>query len=123
MATGMASAGAAAALDTLLGTSANRFVQLHTDEPGAAGTTNVATETDRATTQFAAASGGAKATNADADWTAVAATEEYTHFTIWSAGSGGTFQYSGTVTGGSVTLGNDFQIASGDLTCNITPAS
>jgi len=123
MATGVASASAASSLDTILGTSANRYVQLHTGDPGAAGTANIAGNTTRAVTQFAAASGGSKSTNADATWTSVSNTETYTFFSIWSAASSGTFYFSGTVTGGAVTAGNDFKFASGNLTCNITPAS
>ena len=47
MATGVASASAASSLDTILGTSANRWVKLHTADPGAAGTSNAAANTTR----------------------------------------------------------------------------
>lgn len=125
MATGMASASAATSLDSILGTSSNVYVKLHLGDPGAAGTTSPAVNTTRAAVQFAAASGGAKTSNSDASWTSVSTTETYSHFSIWSTvgPAGGTFLYSGTVTGGAVTAGNDFKIASGQLSCNITPAS
>lgn len=126
MATGMAAASAASSLDTILGTSANVYMKLHiTGEPGAAGTTNPAVNTTRAAVQFAAASSGAKASNSDAAWTSVSTTETYLYFSIWSTvgPAGGTFLYSGTVTGGAVVAGNDFKVASGSLSCNITPAS
>ncbi len=123
MATGVASASAASSLDTILGTSANRYVQLHPADPGAAGTTSIAANTTRAVVQFAAASGGAKSSNADASWTSVSTTETYSHFSIWSAASSGTFYFSGTISGGGVTAGQDFKISSGSLTVNITPAS
>lgn len=58
-------------------------VQLHTGEPGEAGTSNVATETDRTVATFAAAAAGACASDADITWTAVAATETYTHISLW----------------------------------------
>lgn len=121
MATGIAAASAASSLDTVL--AGTVYVKLHTADPGAAGTTAPASNTTRAAVTFAAASGGSKTSNADATWTSVPTTETYTHFSLWTASSGGTFLYSGTVTGGAVTAGQDFKIPSGSLVANITPAS
>lgn len=85
MAVGLASATAAALLDAL----ANQtnytaptalWIQLHTADPGAAGTTAVATESTRKdiTAAFAAASGGTVSSNVAVTWTNVAGTEDYT---------------------------------------------
>lgn len=121
MAEGMSVGQANASLDTVL--TGTTWVQLHTAAPGAAGTSNVAANSTRKSITMAAASAGDKASNSAAAWTTVPNTETYTHFTIWTASSAGTFLYSGTVTGGAVTAGNDFTIASGSLTCSITEAS
>lgn len=87
------------------------WVQLHTGDPGSAGTSNVATETDRQEiTDWSAAASGSMGMAAALLWTAVAATETYTHLSIWSASTGGTFRASGTVTGGAVLIGGDFQL-------------
>lgn len=118
---GIANAGANTALDSAI--SGTVYVQLHTGHPGSAGTTSVATESTRVAVTFASAAGGSKASNADALWSAVAATETYTFFTLWSASSGGTFLWSGTVTGGGVTSGQDFTITSGNLTVSFTEAA
>lgn len=125
MATGMAPASAASSLDTILGTGANVYVKLHLGDPGAAGTSNPAVNTTRAAVQFAAAAGGVKTSNTDASWTSVSTSETYTHFSLWSTvgPAGGTFLYSGTITGGAVVAGNDAKIASGSLAVNVTPAS
>lgn len=121
MATGLASADINSALDTIF--TGTQWIQLHTGDPGAAGTANVATNNTRDSVTWAAASGGSKATAADAAWTSVSTTETYTHFSVWSASSAGTFHGSGTVTGGGVTAGQDFTIPSGSLTMSITGAA
>ncbi len=92
------------------------WIKFHVGDPGAAGTANPATETDRTQASFAAASGGAIATDEDLLLSGVAASEDYTHWTGWSASSGGTCGWSGTVTAAPVTSGNDFRIPSGGLT-------
>lgn len=113
MAEGWASAVADDNLDTQL--AVYRWIQLHTGAPGAAGTSNVATEATRKQATFAAASAGAATTTGDLDWTNVAGSEDYTHFTAWSAETDGNFGFSGTVTANPVTAGDDFSIAAGDL--------
>lgn len=89
------------------------FIQLHTGSPGAAGTSNVATNNTRKATTFAASSGGTIASNADINWTNVAGTETYSHFSLWDASTAGNFLGSGTLTANGVTAGDNFQIASG----------
>lgn len=116
-------ADANAALDTMYTTAGNTWIQLHTGVPGAAGTTNIATNSTRVQVTWSAAASGVKTSSADAAWTSVAATEVYTHFSIWSLVSGGVFHGSGAVSTGSVTAGNDFKIASGSLTMTSTVAA
>lgn len=130
MAVGLASATAAALLDAL----ANQtnytaptalWIKLHVGDPGAAGTSNAATETTRkdATSAFAAASGGTCTTNAALTWTSVAGTEDFTHYSVWSASTNGTFYWSGTITANSVTAGDTFTLASGDIDLSVSVAS
>lgn len=111
---------AQAILDSLSG---DPYVQLHTAEPGAAGGTAIATETTRQQASLGAAAGGAISNDADIAWTTVAGSEDYTHFSLWSASTGGTFLWSGTVTANAVTAGDNFTIASGDLDLTIGVAS
>lgn len=101
------------------------WVQLHTGAPGANGTANVATNSTRKQVTWGAAAGGVLTSTGDAAWSGgeVTATENYTHFTVWSASSSGTFGWSGAVTGGNVTAGTAFTIPSGSLTGTLTLAS
>lgn len=100
------------------------WVQLHTGAPGAAGTANVATETDRVQATFGTgASGGALANTAPVTWTDVAGSEDYTHFTAWDAATSGAFLFSGSVTANAVTSGNTFTFNTGDLDVSVPVAS
>ena len=99
-------------------------VQLHTGAPGAAGTSNVATETDRVQGTFGdAATGGAISNTTALTWTGVAGSEDYTHFSAWDSATEGTFLFSGTITASAVVAGNDFTIPIGDLDVSLTVAS
>lgn len=121
MAEGWGPTAANSALDTLV--AAYPHMQLHVGAPGSAGTANVATETDRMEVGWASAASGAVASNTQEQWTNVAGTEDYTHCTFWSATTSGTFGFSGTVTANSVTAGDTFTIASGDIDVSVTLAS
>ena len=121
MAVGFSTAAANAALDTVGAT--YRWVKLHTGDPGAAGTSNAATETTRKQATFGAASSAAMTTTGDLTWTSVAGSEDYTHVSLWTASSGGTFGASGTVTANAVTAGDTFVIATGNLDVSLPVAS
>lgn len=121
MATGLGSAGANTGLDAVA--AAYTWVKLHVGDPGAAGTSNAATETTRKQATWTAASSGAISNNGALSWTSVAGTEDFTHFTVWTASSGGTFGFSGTITANAVTAGDTFTIATGDLDASLTLAS
>ena len=127
MATGLATATANAFLDALCNATsysvAEVWIKLHTGDPGSAGTSNAATETTRKAASFSAAASGAITNDAALTWTTVAGTEDYTHYTAWTASSNGTFLFSGTVTANAVVTGDTFTIAIGDLDLSFTVAS
>lgn len=96
MATGLASAIANSILDALCRSVAWTepvafYVQLHTADPGSAGTTSIATETTRKAITFSAASGGAITNSAAVSWTSYPTAETITHVSFWDAASSGTF--------------------------------
>lgn len=121
MATGLGSAGANTSLDAFA--AAYTWIKLHIGDPGAAGTSNPAVETTRKQATWAAAASGATSNTGALSWTLVAASEDYTHFTIWTASTAGTFGGSGTVTASAVTAGDTFTIPTGDLDLSFTLAS
>lgn len=101
-------------LDTLL--AGTKYVKLHTGDPGEDCTSNPATHTTRAAVTHAAASGGSKASNADATFTPLAATETVSYFSIWDAVSGGNPLISGPLdTSHNLDAGGSFVIPSGQL--------
>ena len=121
MAVGIAASQANAMLDALCRnvSYANSavWIKLHVGDPGSAGTSNAATETTRKQATFgSAASAGTIANTVALSWTNVAGTEDYTHFTAWTASTAGTFLFSGTVTANAVGAGDDFSVAIGALT-------
>lgn len=121
MADGFGTPGANTVLDSL--GSAYPWIQLHTGLPGANGTSNVATNATRKQVSLASASGGSKSSNADLTWTSVAGSETYSHFSMWTASSNGSFGGSGSVAANPVTAGDTFTILSGTLLLNVTLAT
>jgi hypothetical protein len=97
------------------------WVKLHLGDPGSAGTSNPAAETDRQQASFGAASGGVITSDADLTWTNVSNTETYSHISFWTASSAGTFLGSDDLAASkAVTAGDTFTIPSGSLTVTIT---
>lgn len=127
MATGMSTATCNSILDAIFNATAysvaTPYLQLHVGDPGGSGTSNVATETTRKLVSMGAASGGAISNDSAITWTGVAGSEDYTHWTLWTASSAGTFIGSGTVTANAVTSGDTFTIPIGDLDVTLTVAS
>lgn len=121
MAEGLSTAAANSALDTLAAT--YPWIKLHTGAPGANGTANAAAETTRKQATWASASAASVATSAQLQWTAVAGSEDFTHYTAWTASTAGSFGFSGTITANPVTAGDTFTLPSGGLTASFTPAS
>ena len=99
------------------------WIKLHVGAPGSAGTANAATETTRKQASFSAAASGAITSDAALTWTNVAGTEDFTHYSAWTASTAGTFLFSGTITANAVVAGDTFTIAAGDLDLNFTTAS
>jgi hypothetical protein len=130
MAVGLASGEAAKILDAL-GNASNYtaptafWIQLHTADPGAAGTTAIAGNATRKQASFGAASGGAIANDAALTWTTgeVDTAEDYTHWSAWTASSAGTFLASGTMTANAVLVGDTFTINTGDLDLTLSVAA
>lgn len=82
------------AIDAALGNAV--YGQMHTGDPGAAGTANVAANVDgREQYAFPGASGAA--TQASAEFTITDAQAALTHISLWTAASDGTFLGSGEV--------------------------
>lgn len=128
MATGLSAATANSLLDAL-GNATNYtapsafWLKLHTGDPGSAGTSNAATETTRKQVSFGAASGGTMSNDAAVTWTSVSGSEDFTHWSAWSASSGGTFLCSGTITANAVTTGDTFEIPVADIDLSFSTAS
>lgn len=129
MAVGIAVAQANAFLNCLTGGAAptppaGNFVKLHIGDPGAAGTSNPATETLRLEAEFATpAAGGTIANTTELMWDNSPAAEDYTHFSVWSDAVAGTFLYSGVVTANEVAVGDFFVAAIGALQVPFETAS
>lgn len=119
--TGIAAAGANTALDAIR--TDTPFVQLHTGDPGAAGTANIATETTRKAVTFSAASGGVMTNSAQVQWTNIAGSQDATFFTIWNASTAGTFKFSGTITANAYTAGDTYTAAISAITLTIAAAA
>ena len=102
---------------------ATPYIQLHTADPGSAGTTAVATENTRKLVSFSAAAAGVITSDAAVDWTAVAGTETYSHYSMFDAATVGNFLWSDTMTASGVTALDDFQIPIGDIDLAINLAA
>lgn len=87
-------------------------IQLHSGDPGAAGTSNVIADTKVAAT-FAAASSGERALSTDVDYTGLTPSQSITHLSFWKD--------AGTVYHGSKALtGDQAANASGEYTVKAT---
>ncbi len=128
MATGVSSSRAQKMLDALCGKASYTaesavYVKLHTGEPGAAGTSNAATETTRKLAAFNVASGGSIASSAQVQWTNIAGSQDATHFSAWDDVSAGSFLFSGAITANAYTAGDTFTCPAGSLTATLPVAS
>lgn len=84
-----------AAIDAAL--SGVTHAQLHTGAPGGAGTSNVAAGVSRAAVTGVGGATGA-ADTLTGTWTIPGAGGPYTHYSLWTAVSAGTFVNDGTLT-------------------------
>ncbi len=99
------------------------YIKLHTADPGSAGATAAATETTRKSISFGVSAAGLMSNDVAIEWTNVAGTEDYTHFSLWDAATAGNFLLSGVITANAVVTADTFTIPIGDLDLTITPAS
>lgn len=100
------------------------FVQLHTANPGTAGTTAVSSVTTRPSITFGASSGGVITQSNTPSWASWAGTngEVVTHVSIWDASSAGNFLFSIALTASkTVNTGDTLNLTSSSIT--ITTAS
>lgn len=93
MTVGIATASANSALDTQLN---SLFAQLHTGDPGSAGTNSVSSTTTRISVPFNSAASGSKSLTATVAYAAWAGTagEVVGWLSLWTASTGGTFKQS-----------------------------
>jgi len=105
----------------------NIWIQLHTADPGSAGTTAVAGNATRKdlTASMGTAASGLISNNVAITWTSgeVDTSEDYTHWALFDASTAGTFLCSGTMTANAVTVGDEFTIPSGDLDLSFATAA
>ena len=124
IATGVANSFLSALVNNGSFTGYSPYVQLHTGSPGAAGTANVAGNNVRqAAGTFNTPAGGSTSNSAAVNWTSVSTSETYSHVSLWSATSGGTFIASGSITAGAILAGQNFQIPAGGMTVSLPVAS
>jgi hypothetical protein len=102
---------------------AQAYVQLHTADPGAAGTTAVATETTRKAVSFGAAAAGSMANDVAITWTGIAGSQDASHFTLWDAATVGNFLGSGIITANAYTAGDNYTVGVGGFVLQFTLAA
>jgi hypothetical protein len=114
-------------LNVLSGTTftatANTYAELHTGDPGSAGTSNASSVTTRVILAWSAASAGSKAITATLPaWTAWAGTnnEVVTHIAVWDALTSGNFLYSYALTA-SKTVGTGDTLTLTSHSISFTP--
>lgn len=76
---------------------ATLWVQLHTGDPGADGTANVATDDRRRSFARTAAAAGSNASDALIEWLTAPADESLTHVSIWDASTDGNAWWVGAI--------------------------
>lgn len=98
------------------------WVKLHIGSPGSDGTGSPAANTTRQQATYgSAAATGAITNTAAVEWTNVPNTEIYSHVSLWTASTAGTFLGSDDLSStASVTAGDTFRIPIGDLDLTIT---
>ncbi len=98
------------------------YAKLHLGSPGAAGTSNPATETTRKAITFgSAAASGSIANTVAAQWTSYPAAESITHVSYWDAISGGNFLGADDLpVARTPAIGDVVTISIGDLTLSIS---
>ena len=100
---------------------ANVYLQWHTGDPGSAGTSNVAGESDRVSVSMGAASSRAITNDAAVETVGVSNTETITWISLWDASTTGNFLGRDDLSSSApVTAGDTIRIPAGDLDASIT---
>jgi hypothetical protein len=99
------------------------YIKMHVGDPGPNGTANPAAETRRMAVDWGAPSGAALVSVADTGLAAVAATEVWTHYSLWSNSTAGTFGHSGTISPKAVTAGDDVNVPAGSVSLTFPVAA
>lgn len=88
---------------------AGTYVQLHTADPGAAGTTavSVGSATRNSVTLSASSAGSALALSADSVWTNGGTSETLTHISVWTASTSGTLLFTVALTASRAWVSTD----------------
>lgn len=124
MAAGLSAANANLAAAAAVGTNA-AYAQLHTADPGSAGTTAVSSVTTREAVTWGSASGGVVSANGTLpSWTSWAGTngEVITYISLWSLSSAGAFGLSAAL-GASVTMNTGDSLTLTAISVTIPTAS
>lgn len=95
------------------------YVQLHTGDPGATGTSLVSANTTRNAITWNAASGGSMTLSSLASYT-MTASETISHVSLWTASTAGTFLQSAALTS-SVPVINGSTLSFSSFTLSFTP--
>lgn len=91
------------------------YVKMHIGDPGPNGTANPAAETTRKLINWSDPASGSMFSVDDLEYESVAATEIWTHYSLWTAATAGTFGHSGTLNPKSVTATDDITVPSGSV--------
>lgn len=109
---------------------AQAYIQLHTADPGAAGTTSVATENSRKSvsmgTPAAPAAGVITISNdAQVQYTGIAGSQDASHYSLWDSVTpgAGNFLGSGLITANAYTAGDTLTFAIGDIDISLNCAA
>lgn len=106
---------------------AQAYMQLHTADPGAAGTTSVASETTRkAVSMGSPSTGGGNVTilnDATVEWTGITGSQDASHYSLWDATSAGNFLGSGVITASAYTAGDTLTFAVGAISIALPVAA
>lgn len=124
MADGIATAMCNTLLTTLTTSPACTYVQLHTADPGSAGTTAVSSVTTREAVTWGSASAGSISASNEPEWTSWAGTspETDTDISFWTQATTGTFNMSIQLSS-SVTMNTGDSLTLTSITVSIPTAS
>ena len=107
---------------------AQAYIQLHTAEPGAAGTTAVAAETRRMAVSFGAPSAPAAgvitiSNDVQVQYTNISGTQDAANYSLWDAATSGNFLGSGVINANAYTAGDTLTFAVGDIDISLNCAT